>query len=190
MTSKDSKKNSPTPEDWKTSDIVSNVLDPVLTHLVQFGQKQGIKRARVRFQDFEAEIEFPIQARLSEKEESLPRSEFNKLVTQFPDSQVQHPTSSLPPKSEGCRFETYLNNTNYKIIRSPLVGTFYRSGSPNGDPFCNIGDKISIGQALGIVEAMKLFNEIDSEVSGTVVEILVENETPVEFDQPLLVISL
>ncbi|MFC2126394.1 acetyl-CoA carboxylase biotin carboxyl carrier protein [Bacteroidota bacterium] len=74
-------------------------------------------------------------------------------------------------------------------VKSPMIGTFYRSPNPEADPFIEIGDTINAGQTVCIIEAMKLFNEIDSEISGKVVKILVENATPVEFDQPLFLVE-
>lgn len=74
-------------------------------------------------------------------------------------------------------------------IKSPMIGTFYRSSSPDTPPFISVGDKISKGQTVCIIEAMKLFNEIESEVSGTVVKVMVENATPVEYDQVLFVVE-
>ena len=74
-------------------------------------------------------------------------------------------------------------------IKSPMIGTFYRSGNPDTPPFVSVGDKISKGQAVCIIEAMKLFNEIESEVSGTLVKVMVENASPVEYDQVLFVIE-
>ena len=76
-----------------------------------------------------------------------------------------------------------------KAITSPMVGTFYAASSPENPPFVKVGDKVSKGQVLGIVEAMKLMNEIESEFDGTVKEILVENEQMVEFGQPMFVIE-
>jgi acetyl-CoA carboxylase biotin carboxyl carrier protein len=74
-------------------------------------------------------------------------------------------------------------------IKSPMIGTFYRSSSPDTPVFVSIGDKITKGQTVCIIEAMKLFNEIESEVSGTIVKISVENATPVEYDQVLFVVE-
>ena len=71
-------------------------------------------------------------------------------------------------------------------ITSPMVGTFYRSPAPNESPFVNVGDRIQSGQTVCIIEAMKLMNELEAEISGEVVEILVENSDPVEFGQPLM----
>ncbi len=71
------------------------------------------------------------------------------------------------------------------IIKSPMIGTFYQSPNPESNPFVSVGDKIKPGQTICIIEAMKLFNEIESEVSGKVVKILANDSSPVEFDQPL-----
>lgn len=80
-------------------------------------------------------------------------------------------------------------DSNLITIKSPMIGTFYRSPNPDSPYFVNVGDEIKPGQTVCIVEAMKLFNEIESEVSGKVVKILVENSTPVEYDQPLFLIE-
>ena len=74
-------------------------------------------------------------------------------------------------------------------VKSPMIGTFYRSSGPDTPPFVSIGDKITKGQTVCIIEAMKLFNEIESEFSGTVVKVMVENATPVEYDQVLFVVE-
>ncbi len=74
-------------------------------------------------------------------------------------------------------------------IKSPMIGTFYRSSNPDSPPFASVGDKISKGQTVAIIEAMKLFNEIESEISGTIVKVMVENASPVEYDQVLFVVE-
>ncbi|MDI9864737.1 acetyl-CoA carboxylase biotin carboxyl carrier protein [Flectobacillus longus] len=79
--------------------------------------------------------------------------------------------------------------SNRVTIKSPMIGTFYRSSSPDTPSFVEIGSEVSKGKPVCIIEAMKLFNEIESEVSGRIVEVLVENATPVEFDQPLFVVE-
>lgn len=80
-------------------------------------------------------------------------------------------------------------SSNLITIKSPMIGTFYKSSSPDKPAFVNIGDEIKPGSVLCIVEAMKLFNEIESEVSGKIVKILVENASPVEYDQPLFLVE-
>ena len=80
-------------------------------------------------------------------------------------------------------------SSGYVEIKSPMIGTFYRSANPESDPFVNVGDSVSVGQTVCIVEAMKLFNEIESEIGGKIVKVLVENGTPVEYDQPLYLVD-
>ena len=99
-------------------------------------------------------------------------------------AQVSTPT---PPKVEKAGGADSGKKT--VEIKSPMIGTFYRSSSPDVAPFVSVGDKISKGQTVCIIEAMKLFNEIESEVSGTIVRAMVENATPVEYDQVLFVVE-
>ena len=70
-----------------------------------------------------------------------------------------------------------------------MIGTFYRSASPEAEPFVNVGDSIKEGDTICIIEAMKLFNEIESEVSGKIIKVLVDDTTPIEFDQPLFLVD-
>ncbi|SUZ80150.1 uncharacterized protein METZ01_LOCUS33004 [marine metagenome] len=79
--------------------------------------------------------------------------------------------------------------TNHITIKSPMIGTLYRSPNPESEPYINEGDTINAGQTICIIEAMKLFNEIESEFSGKVIKILVDDTSPVEFDQPLFIID-
>lgn len=79
--------------------------------------------------------------------------------------------------------------SNLITIKSPMIGTFYRSAGPDKGSFVEVGDEVSNGKVVCIIEAMKLFNEIESEISGKIVKVLVENATPVEFDQPLFLVE-
>lgn len=79
--------------------------------------------------------------------------------------------------------------TGLITVRSPMIGTFYRSSSPETPPFVEVGTEVKPGKVLCVVEAMKLFNEIEAEVAGRVVQVLVENATPIEFDQPLFLVE-
>ena len=79
--------------------------------------------------------------------------------------------------------------SNHITIKSPMIGTFYRSGGPDKPNFAEVGDEIDEGKVVCIIEAMKLFNEIESEISGRILKVLVENATPVEFDQPLFLVE-
>lgn len=91
------------------------------------------------------------------------------------------------PKAEA---ESASSGKNLFEFKAPFIGTFYRSSSPDKPPFAKVGDEVRKGQVLGIIEAMKLFNEIESDVEGRIVKILVENAQPVEYDQPLFLIEL
>lgn len=90
-----------------------------------------------------------------------------------------------PPVENMISEEKKEKTSNNIIIKSPMIGTFYRSPNPESDPFVNEGDSIKVGQTICIVEAMKLFNDIESEISGKIVKILVDDNSPIEFDQPL-----
>ena len=92
-------------------------------------------------------------------------------------------TSSAPMQA------TASSSSNYIEIKSPMIGTFYRSANPESAPFVSVGDKIEAGNPCCIIEAMKLFNEIESEVEGKVVKVVAEDATPVEYDQPLFLIE-
>ncbi|RRA98811.1 acetyl-CoA carboxylase biotin carboxyl carrier protein [Larkinella rosea] len=81
------------------------------------------------------------------------------------------------------------DTSNYLTIKSPMIGTFYRSAGPDAESFVEIGDEVKPGKTVCIIEAMKLFNEIESEVAGRIVKVLVENATPVEYDQPLFLVE-
>ena len=80
-------------------------------------------------------------------------------------------------------------STNQITVKSPMIGTFYRSAGPDKAPFINVGDEIKDGQVVCIIEAMKLFNEIESEVSGRIVKVLVDDASPVEYDQALFIVE-
>jgi len=81
------------------------------------------------------------------------------------------------------------DTSKYLTIKSPMIGTFYRSSSPDKPLFVNVGDEIKTGTVVCIIEAMKLFNEIESEISGRIVKVLVDNASPVEYDQPLFLVE-
>ena len=105
----------------------------------------------------------------------------DEIETPLPQIKVEAPTapSTPPPSVPGSR-------SDLVEVTAPMVGTFYRAPGPEEPPFVEIGSRISVGQAVCILEAMKLMNELESEVSGEVIEILVENGTPVEFGQVLM----
>lgn len=95
------------------------------------------------------------------------------------------PATAAPAEAESAVTDEPSGN----IVRSPMVGTFYRSSSPDAKSFVEVGQKVSVGDTLCIVEAMKMMNQIEAEVAGVVKQIMVDNQDPVEFDQPLFVIE-
>lgn len=95
---------------------------------------------------------------------------------------VAAPAPAVEAKSSG-------DSSNLVTVKSPMIGTFYRSSNPETPPFVNVGDSIKKGKTICIIEAMKLFNEIESEISGKIVKVLVENASPVEYDQPLFLVQ-
>jgi acetyl-CoA carboxylase biotin carboxyl carrier protein len=93
------------------------------------------------------------------------------------------PAADAPDKAEPSDDDKYIT------VKSPMIGTFYRKPSPDKDTFVNVGDSIKSGDVLCVIEAMKLFNEIESELSGKIVKVLVDDSTPVEYDQPLFLVD-
>jgi acetyl-CoA carboxylase biotin carboxyl carrier protein len=107
-----------------------------------------------------------------------------------PPPQQQAPAPAAPQtKAEKTAADKILNVTRGHIVKSPMVGTFYRSPSPGAKSFVEVGQTVKQGQTLCIIEAMKMLNQIEADASGTIAEILVENEQAVQFDQPLFVID-
>jgi len=102
--------------------------------------------------------------------------------------QQQAPPQPPPPPAAAPPAETPKTD-NYITIKSPMIGTFYRQSGPDKPLFVNVGDEVTVGKVVCIIEAMKLFNEIESEVKGTIVKILVEDASPVEYDQPLFLVN-
>lgn len=105
--------------------------------------------------------------------------------------QAQSASSAVPTQTETSTTseENKVDSSKYIEIKSPIIGTFYRKPSPDKPVFVNVGDTINAGDTVCVIEAMKLFNEVESEVSGKIVKVLVEDSTPVEFDQPLYLVD-
>ena len=110
-------------------------------------------------------------------------------IPEMPIATPTPPVATSTQSDETAKDEPPATNANIHVITSPIVGTFYRAPAPDAEPYVKVGDNISAGSVLCIVEAMKLMNEIESDVNGKVVKILVEDATPVEFNQPLFEIE-
>ena len=115
--------------------------------------------------------------------QTFPQS-FQAPVTQVPQAPAAAPATA-PEKSKATDSAT----DNLITIKSPMIGTFYRSASPGKPAFVEVGDEITTGKVVCIIEAMKLFNEIESEVKGRIVKVLADDASPVEYDQPLFLVE-
>ncbi|MEX2593774.1 MAG: acetyl-CoA carboxylase biotin carboxyl carrier protein [Anditalea sp.] len=150
-----------------------------IQELIDFISNSGLAEVKIETDEF----------KLSIKKNSGPPTE--KAIESSP-VQIPGPPPPAPP-STSQSFPTAPTDSGdaSKLleVKSPMIGTFYRTQNPDSDPFVNVGDTITAGQTVCIIEAMKLFNEIESEVTGKVVKILVENSSPVEYDQPLFLID-
>ncbi|SDL61154.1 acetyl-CoA carboxylase biotin carboxyl carrier protein [Kriegella aquimaris] len=117
------------------------------------------------------------------------------MVQQIPVGQHMAPMSHAQPEApavqtaENAAKEAAKEDSKYITIKSPIIGTFYRKPSPDKPVFVEVGSEIAKGDVLCVIEAMKLFNDIESEVSGKIVKVLVEDSSPVEFDQPLFLVD-
>jgi acetyl-CoA carboxylase biotin carboxyl carrier protein len=96
------------------------------------------------------------------------------------------PAAAVAPAAETAEAAPAVSG---HVVKSPMVGTFYRAASPGGTPFVEVGQKVSVGDTLCIIEAMKILNQIESDASGVIKQILVEDAQPVEYDQPLFIIE-
>lgn len=113
------------------------------------------------------------------------------MAAAMPVMQQMHAVAvpAAPPAAEAAPASAAANSATQHEVRSPIVGTFYRASSPDADPFVQVGDTVSKGQVICIIEAMKIMNEIESDASGRVVKILVDDGKPVEYNQPLLLVE-
>lgn len=111
------------------------------------------------------------------------------VVQTIPAVQAAAPVAAAPSAPAAAAAPQVEDNSKYITVKSPMIGTFYRKPSPDKDVFVNVGDSIKTGSVLCVIEAMKLFNEIESEVSGKIVKILVDDASPVEYDQPLFLVD-
>jgi acetyl-CoA carboxylase biotin carboxyl carrier protein len=151
-----------------------------LRELIDFISNTGLEEVNIETEEFKVQVK---------------RSPETTTVAAAP--QVHAPAPVVAPPAAPAPSATAAPEVNTGApaasnlieVKSPMIGTFYRSPNPESPSFIEVGDKIKPGDTVCIVEAMKLFNEIEAEVSGTVVEILVDNASPVEYDQPLFLVD-
>ncbi len=129
---------------------------------------------------------------IEEKDFKITIKQKKEAVQNFTAPQFQQASPQLPPpppKTETSQEPPPPKADNLLTIKSPMIGTFYRQAGPGKPIFVNVGDEVTEGSVVCIIEAMKLFNEIESEVTGKIVKVLVEDASPVEFDQPLFLVE-
>jgi len=158
--------------------------------LIKFVSKSGVTEVEIEEKDFKITI----------KSESKQKAEEKTVYVQQPMAQPMPQQHVAPPAPAPAPAPAPVSQDNggsapassedkYLTIKSPMIGTFYRASSPDKPLFVEVGDAIKPGEPVCIIEAMKLFNEIESEVSGKIVKVLVDDATPVEYDQPLFLVD-
>ncbi|WP_036380753.1 acetyl-CoA carboxylase biotin carboxyl carrier protein [Muricauda sp. MAR_2010_75] len=154
--------------------------------LIKFVAKSGASEVKLEMEDLKITI------RTGSTSSSSPET---TIVQQIPVPQAQSapPATQTPaaqaPEATKTDSASKSDDSKYITIKSPIIGTFYRKPSPDKPPFVEVGSTVSQGDVLCVIEAMKLFNDIESEVSGKIVKVLVEDSSPVEFDQPLFLVD-
>ena len=156
-----------------------------IQELIKMINKSNIGELTVEQKDFRITIK--------QKEEQVTHVVSAPMQTMPVHTQTpQHsasPAQSPPAAAEKPKPAAEVSADNYVTIKSPMIGTFYRRSSPDKPAFAEVGDEVTPGKVVCIIEAMKLFNEIESEVKGKIVKVLVEDASPVEYDQPLFLVE-
>jgi len=151
--------------------------------LIDFIAKSGLNKVNIETEEFKISVQREPNQKVKYMSEP-PRAAATQAVPAITPVAAPAASATAPavpvPTSEESR---------YIVIKAPMIGTFYRSSSPETPSFVNVGDDMAQGQVICIIEAMKLFNEIESEISGRIVKVLVDNASPVEYDQPLFLVD-
>ncbi len=155
-----------------------------IQELIKFVHKSGVNEVSIEEKDFKITIKTNQAPTVVNA--SIPAA---APVAMAPQAAAPAPAAPIAPAPAGQAASPAADESNYITVKSPMIGTFYRSSSPDKPVLVNVGDEIKPGQVLCIVEAMKLFNEIESEVSGRIVKVLVDNASPIEYDQPLFLVE-
>jgi acetyl-CoA carboxylase biotin carboxyl carrier protein len=158
--------------------------------LIKFVAKSGVSEVELETKDVKIIIKTPAS---KNKEQVLIQPLQQPVLQVTPAVQQIHeltPTLTETKTAEvKAAADISANEAKYVTVKSPMIGTFYRSSSPDKPAFVNVGDEIAPGKVTCIIEAMKLFNEIESEIKGKVVKVLVNDASPVEYDQPLFLVD-
>jgi acetyl-CoA carboxylase biotin carboxyl carrier protein len=152
--------------------------------LIKFVAKSGVTEVEIEQKDFKITIKSETKKAESQIIVQAAAPVVPQIaapaVAQAPVAQAAAPAQAAPAASEDSKYIT---------VKSPMIGTFYRSSGPDKEPFVSVGQSINKGETVCIIEAMKLFNEIEAEFTGKIVKVLVDDATPVEYDQPLFLVD-
>ncbi|WP_281951594.1 acetyl-CoA carboxylase biotin carboxyl carrier protein [Nitrosophilus kaiyonis] len=149
-----------------------------IKEIIRIFDKSGLNKLKVKDKDFEISLQKGFETALQ------PSVQVTQAPTQTPSAPVAPSVTTEVSKEEKAEAPK-----KGEYITSPMVGTFYRAPSPDSPPFVKVGDRVSKGQTIGIIEAMKIFNEIEAEFDCKILEILVEDGQPVEYDMPLFLVE-
>ncbi len=154
--------------------------------LIKFVAKSGVCEVEIERKDFK----ITIKSESKQKEQHIIYQNAPATIPQAPAPVAPVAVTPAPaPVATPAVATPASDESKYTVVKSPMIGTFYRSSSPDKDPFIQVGSTINPGMPVCIIEAMKLFNEIEAEISGKIVKILVDDATPVEYDQPLFLVD-
>ncbi len=151
--------------------------------LIKFVAKSGVSEVEVETKDIKIIIKTN-----NGKGQTVVQTVAAPVVQQVAAPAVQ-PVAAPVAEVKAPEVKAVAEDANYITIKSPMIGTFYRSSSPDKPAFVSVGDEITPGKHVCIIEAMKLFNEIESDIKGKIVKVLVNDATPVEYDQPLFLVD-
>ncbi len=168
----------------KSQELNMNLKD--IESLIQFVQKSGVSEVSLEQKDFKLIIKTSHGPAVSIPVQHMAPAPVPHIAAVPAAAPAAAPAPATPKAPEAPKAS---DESNYVTIKSPMIGTFYRSSSPDKPAFVNVGDEVKAGKVICIIEAMKLFNEIEAEVSGRIVKVLVDNASPVEYDQPLFLVE-
>ncbi|QIL78133.1 acetyl-CoA carboxylase biotin carboxyl carrier protein [Hymenobacter sp. HDW8] len=158
-----------------------------LQELLDFIAKSGLNKVNIETEEFKISVQRdPSYKPVISSSMSAPAPVAAPQAPAPVAAPVSAPAAATPTPAATA---SESSEANYQALKAPMIGTFYRSNSPDSPAFVNVGDMVEKGQVICIIEAMKLFNEIEAEASGRIVKALVENSSPVEYDQPLFLIE-
>ncbi len=153
-----------------------------IQNLIRFVAKSGATEVKLEMDDFKITIKTTAEG--AQEVQYVPQ-----MAMQMPQMMTPQQVAPVMPAQVSTAETSTDDNSKYITIKSPMIGTFYRKPSPDKPMFVEVGSIVSKGSVVCVVEAMKLFNEIESEISGKIVKILVDDSSPVEFDQPLFLVD-